>query len=65
MPDPQAMPDMQKRVEQLHGKKVGPWNISCNVYHAKQAPTPPTVRISFLTLILETKFSNNQISNNK
>jgi len=44
MPDPQAMPEMQKRVEQLHGKKVGAWNITCNVYHAKQQPPPPTAK---------------------
>jgi hypothetical protein len=44
VPDPQAMPEMQKRVEQLQGKKVGPWNVTCYVYHAKQPPTPPTAK---------------------
>jgi len=39
-PDPQALAEMQKRVEQLQGKKVAAWGVTCSLYVAKPPPAP-------------------------
>lgn len=41
-PDPQALQDLQKRVEALRGRKTGAWYVSCNFFLARPFKTQST-----------------------